>query len=218
MRIVLISDTHTLHRQIDVPEGDLVIFAGDCSSSGKEIEVKDFMKWFSGLPHKHKVCIAGNHDFWFDQQHKENPNHTPHDARDIIPDNVVYLEDESIEIEGYKIWGSPVTPWFYDWAFNMHEDGLKTHWRQIPEDTDIIITHGPAYGHGDKTDSGVNAGCPYLLKRIEEVRPLLHVFGHIHEGYGITELLLENNKVIMANASCLDLGYRAVNPPLIIEL
>ena len=145
MKIVAISDTHGLHTQVKVPDGDILIHTGDVSSQGKEFEIILFLNWFRDLPHKHKVFIAGNHDFYFER--------TPvSDVNKIIPDNVIYLNDSGVTVEGIRIWGSPIQPWFYDWAFNRQRGAeIKKHWDLIPENTDILMTHGPAFGIHDRT-------------------------------------------------------------------
>lgn len=218
MKIVSISDSHNKHEQLlDIPNGDIIIFSGDMSGIGHYRDIKSFFDWFSKLPHKHKVCIAGNHDYYFDLWHEKNPNQPPYNPKDVVPNNVIYLENESVEIEGLKVWGSPMTPYFFNWAFNLVDEELETFWNQIPDDTDIIITHGPAYGYGDKVvRGGMNVGCKYLLKRIQDIKPKLHICGHIHEGYGLYKL--EGGNTIMVNASILDEDYRLVNKPIIIEL
>jgi Icc-related predicted phosphoesterase len=259
IKIGFISDTHTLHNKWSDNliqnkwgkelrqawgELDLLIFGGDCTSMGKEHEVNDFMYWLNNQPAKEKIMIAGNHDYFFDYKLlQERPIHNT----DIHPEQLVkdmlsrhqgihYLDDSGVELYGLKIWGSPIQPWFHDWAFNRLRNTpnmddyyepnakvnsyIKPHWDIIPEDTDILVTHGPPYGHGDslamqfRRDGEDRVGCVDLMNRIKEVKPKISVFGHIHEGYGITED--EHTKYI--NASCLNENYKPVNPPIIIEL
>ena len=129
----------------------------------------------------------------------------------------IYLQDDTVVVPGgYKIYGSPWQPEFYNWAFNLSrgEDCAKM-WEKIPVDTDILLTHGPPVGHGDKCKSGHNAGCVDLLARIaDHVKPLFHIFGHIHEGYGATT----NGSTIFVNASSCTLSYKPSNPPLVFDL
>ncbi|MDP5168789.1 MAG: metallophosphatase domain-containing protein [Bacteroidia bacterium] len=206
MRIVCISDTHGQHAQIELPEGDLLLHAGDISSSGEPWQVESFLSWFSAQPHPHKVFIAGNHDFLAERNVDL--------FQEMIPPNVHYLKNEGIEIAGIKIWGSPITPWFFDWAFNRHRgEDIRRYWQQIPTDTDILLTHGPVYGIRDLTFDGKIVGCEELNAKIWEVKPLLHVFGHIHEGYGISEV----NGITFVNASILDLQYRVANLPVVMD-
>jgi Icc-related predicted phosphoesterase len=207
MKVVLISDTHTRHRDIILPEGDILIHAGDVSSRGKKSEIDDFIEWFQSQPHKFKIFIAGNHDFFFEKVVKNNVK--------VEIKNVIYLNDSGCEIEGLKFWGSPVQPAFLDWAFNRNRGlEIKQHWDLIPENIDILITHGPPFGILDKTTRGRFVGCEQLAKKVAEIKPKIHVFGHIHEGYGI--LKTENTTFI--NASILNEKYIYTNDPIVIEI
>jgi Icc-related predicted phosphoesterase len=207
MRIVAISDTHGYHTKLKVPDGDMLIHTGDVSSQGKEFEIILFLNWFAEQPHKHKVFIAGNHDFYFER--------TPtSDVNKIIPDNVTYLNDSSVTVEGIRIWGSPIQPWFYDWAFNRHRGAeIKKHWDLIPENTDILMTHGPAYGVLDRTTRGEKVGCRDLREAIERVQPKLFVCGHIHEAYGVEE----HGATTFVNASVVNFNYQVVNKPIVFD-
>ena len=168
MKFVIISDTHGQHKNLTLPKGDVIIHAGDISQRGKESEIIDFLNWFKDLDFKYKIFIAGNHDFFFEKT-SEN------DIQKIIPENIIYLCDSGVEVEHIKIWGSPITPWFYDWAFNRPRGAqIAHHWQLIPLDTDILITHGPAFGKLDKTTRGENVGCEDLLKSIKEIKPKIH--------------------------------------------
>ena len=161
MKIVCISDTHDKHNQLELPDGDMLIHAGDVSSQGKQIQVEAFLKWFSAQPHKHKIFIAGNHDFFFERMPEDY-------IQSLIPENVIYLNDSGVTIEGLKIWGSPVQPWFYDWAFNRKRGkDIRKHWDLIPTNTDILITHGPPFGILDATNSGEKVGCEDLLDVVQ---------------------------------------------------
>src|SRR5262245_14069279 len=180
MKVVLLSDTHNLHDRIEVPEADLLIHAGDATMKGRLEEVLAFDAWLGTLPHRHKVVVAGNHDFLFERQ--------PREARQALR-NAVYLQDSGVEIEGLAIWGSPWQPWFHDWAFNLERgEPLRAVWSRIPEGTDVLVTHGPPYGildevlpspHGPPQDP--HAGCEDLLAAVRRIRPRVHLFGHIHE-------------------------------------
>ena len=218
MKILTISDTHNQHefiplKYIDNTDGDIdmLIHAGDMSSTGSRAEITKFFDWFSLQPFKHKIVIAGNHDFFFEQA----PEYEIESFLSNYP-NVIYLNDSGIEIDGYKIWGSPVTPYFNNWAFNKVGDSIKKNWDLIPLDINILITHGPLYGYLDLVDYRYPKGCMYLLEKIKIMSNLkLHVFGHIHEGYGRIDL---GNGLILINASVLDRSYIMKNLPLIIEL
>ena len=206
MRIVCISDTHSLHDRITVPDGDILIHAGDCSKRGREIELVNFNDWLGSLPHRHKILIAGNHDFLFEED--------PSAATKLIT-NATYLLDSGVEIEGLHIWGSPWQPWFFDWAFNLKRgEPLREKWALIPANTDVLVTHGPPYGYLDHTVSGKQVGCEELVKRLPELNVKLHVFGHIHEAYGQARL----GNTVLCNASVCDISYRPVNQPWVVEL
>jgi len=208
MKFVVISDTHGQHAGLKLPKGDVLMHAGDISSRGKRDEVLDFLNWFKELPHKYKIFIAGNHDFLFEDLPEE-------EIKAMIPDNVIYLCDSGVSIENIKIWGSPVTPWFFDWAFNRQRGTeIAKHWNLIPNDTDILITHGPVFDKLDRTIHGERVGCIDLLKKVEHLRPKIFICGHIHEAYGTQE----QNGIKYINASVLDERYRLKNQPLVFEM
>jgi Icc-related predicted phosphoesterase len=203
MEFTVISDTHGQHRSLHPGKGDVIIHAGDVSMRGRETEVKDFLDWFSALPFTYKIFIAGNHDFYFERTARD-------DIRRIIPPGVTYLNDESARIEGLHIWGSPITPWFYDWAFNRHRgEAIRRHWQLIPEDADVVVTHGPVHGIHDRTVRGEQVGCEDLSETIKTLRPRVHICGHIHEGYG----KFETDHTLYLNSSVLNERYDLVNAP-----
>lgn len=225
MNIVFFSDSHGFHNEMTLPEADLAICSGDISMRGDRREVEGFMEWFMKQPVKHRVMIAGNHDFWFDKTHPRSPNYKLEDDShlDMIPDGIIYLENSSVTIEGIKIWGSPVTPWFHNWAFNMLPEDLETFWDQIPSDTDIIVTHGPcANTKLDLCKSGHKVGCPSLTKRITEIRPKILAFGHIHEAYGVDDKFIPDDEGVekmtrLINCSVLNIQYYMANEPVLIN-
>jgi predicted phosphodiesterase len=214
-RLVLISDTHTLHGSMThpIPKGDILIHAGDNSSRGTEKEVSDFIYWFMNIKgFDTKIFIAGNHDFAFEKK----PDWLLHLINDenLSQSDCVYLEDEEFIINdsessrSIKIYGSPWQPRFYDWAFNVDRDKIHVYWEKIPNDCDILLTHGPAYDIVDKiTPSGVPLGC------INRVNPKIHICGHIHGGRNV----VEKNGTIFVNASICDERYRPINKPIVID-
>lgn len=207
MKFVAISDTHGKHADLVLPEGDILIHAGDVSSSGTKRQVVDFLDWFEATDFAYKIFIAGNHDFFFENNNKE--------VAAMIPNNIIYLNDSGISVNGIHIWGSPVQPWFYDWAFNRQRGGdIKKHWDLIPTETNVLITHGPAHQVLDQTVNLQRAGCQDLANKIMEIQPCIHISGHIHEGYG----KVEKDGTTFINASVLDHRYRLVNPPQIFDL
>jgi len=203
MRIVSIADTHGLHKDLILPEGDILIFSGDMCSYGRSDEIKDFYKWLIKQPGKYKVIIGGNHD--------EPLTRTKNKA---YFSDIYYLENDGIEIEGIKIWGSPITPRFGNWFF-MKDRGvdIRKVWDLIPKDTDILITHGPAYGILDVAPypKPESVGCFDLLNKIREIKPKLHIFGHIHDCYGTLKI----GETTFINASVVNEDYELVNEPII---
>ncbi|HEX9927372.1 MAG TPA: metallophosphatase domain-containing protein [Pyrinomonadaceae bacterium] len=213
-RIVLLSDTHNCNEQISVPDGDVLIHAGDATNRGQLDEIVVFNEWFSGLPHEHKIFVAGNHDWLFEK--------CPKYAQSLVAKNIIYLQDSAVEIEGLKFYGSPWQPRFFDWAFNLNRGSeLAEKWKLIPDDTDVLITHGPPNGILDAVSRGnwiENTGCEELIKRIEEIAAFgklkIHVFGHIHCGYGEAEKF----GVRFVNASNCDEDYLPTNMPIVVDL
>jgi Icc-related predicted phosphoesterase len=179
MRIVCVSDTHGWHNLTRVPDGDILIHSGDLTRHGSLEDVEDFDRWLGSLPHAHKVVICGNHDWCFQD--------TPEEARARIT-NAIYLQDASCELAGLHIFGSPWTPSFGDWAFMLHDTQLAEKWAAIPDSLDVLITHGPPQGVRDLTNRNDFAGSRTLLNRVLEVKPRMHVFGHIHEAVGRTDI------------------------------
>jgi len=206
MRLVCISDTHSMHRQVVVPDGDVLIHAGDCLGVGTLEELEDLDNWFSEQPHRHKILIAGNHDWCLQDE--------PADAEALIR-NAVYLRDRSIDIEGLKFWGSPWTPIFFDWAFNLERGAaIAERWAQIPSDTDVLITHGPPAGILDQVNESLAVGCGDLTLELERLTLKLHIFGHIHESYGQQTL----NDCRYINASTCTGQYKPLNPPIVVDI
>jgi len=234
MRIVCISDTHSLHHQMSninsLPEGDILIHSGDCTNMGKDNEVIDFVHWFQNIKgFDHKVFIAGNHDFGFEKyngirHHNELPwLHHLLNEENLSQSDVTYLHDSGFTIESpefsrpIKVWGSPWQPEFFNWAFNLPRGGneLREKWDMIPEDTDILITHGPPHGIRDYTEYGKqNVGCELLRLRTDIVKPKIHVFGHIHGSYGPAYI----GDTAFINASICTERYIPSNKPIVLDL
>jgi Icc-related predicted phosphoesterase len=190
MKIICISDTHNLHKELKIPDGDVLIHAGDMTCVGGIDEMKEFNQWLGTLPHRYKIVIAGNHDLYLES--------VPSMANVFIT-NAIYLNDSGIEIEGLKIWGSPISPNYQDWAFNRERgEAIRKHWEMIPQDTDILITHCPPFGILDFNDKGKHEGCQDLLEIVQQkIKPRLHVFGHLHDAHGLDKI----GETIFVNAS-----------------
>jgi Icc-related predicted phosphoesterase len=216
-RLVIISDTHTQHRKVEVPEGDVLIHCGDISFTGELPVIEDFAKWMKELPHPNKITIFGNHEVGMEHGYKRAS------AIDMIKDaGIHYLEDSGIEIGGIKFWGSPIQPWFHSWEFNRQRGkDIKHHWDMVDPLTQCLISHGPPYGILDEVPRGIHGsdrvGCEDLLRRIDELKQLkVHCFGHIHREHN--EAPVERNGVMFCNASVLNNAYKLVNDPIVIDL
>lgn len=215
MRLVLISDTHLTRPQL--PDGDVLVHAGDLTIGGSLPELKDATDWLNKQPHKHKVAIAGNHDFVCQGFYAEG-------REDILQADffrdVKYLRDSETMIEGVKFYGSPWTPEFFDWAFNLPRGlALKEVWDKIPTDTDVLITHGPPAYYRDsvkpsKKYKRAHAGCDDLLDAIERIQPRLHIFGHIHSGHGI----MQNGNTTLVNAAVTNNANQLVSEPIVLDI
>jgi predicted phosphohydrolase len=178
MRIVAVADTHTFHDDLRwIPDGDVFLHAGDLCRGGRLDELRTAAAWLQALPHRHKVVIAGNHDWCFARE--------PQAALAVLGQGVVYLQDSEAVIEGIRFWGSPWQPEFNGWAFNLPRgEALAGKWALIPTGVHVLVTHGPPYGIGDWCGDPVRKGCRELREAVRRVGPLLHVFGHIHQDGG----------------------------------
>jgi Icc-related predicted phosphoesterase len=236
MKISLISDTHTKHNKIvtskslrnsnqplDLPGGDLLIHAGDFMDSGyNAMEAIMFFKWFDEINnYDTKVLIAGNHDRWMQDE--------PEEAQGILTGykTIEYLQDEELTMyfdgpngdtpeDNIHIYGSPWQPEFFSWAFNLprNSEKMKAKWDKIPERTDILVTHGPPFGYQDiPGGQSIRVGCEMLRYRVDEIRPKIHVFGHIHGSYGH----YFNGHTHFFNASVLNERYMYTNLPFTFE-
>jgi Icc-related predicted phosphoesterase len=238
MRITHISDTHNKHNQLNgkLPGGQLLIHSGDFTSIGRKHEVEKFIEWFDKQDYTHKVFIAGNHDLTFQSERMYEEKSAYFERRvfdtpgsegkpdwliellDNLPDNVYYLENSSIKLEGINIWGSPHSPSFgYGWAFNKDRGhDISQCWNEIPMDTDIVITHTPIYGYNDRaSNTNQNVGCSDLYHRLREVQPHLHFAGHIHEAYGWKTMgLTKWHDLHTFNGCSCNLRYEAENNPI----
>lgn len=213
-RITFISDTHNKHNSLTefLPGGDLLICSGDISGRGSITEIENFLWWYDRLDnYDTKIFISGNHDLGFENENEK--------LIGLLTGykNIDYLQDERMDLwdgndEQLVIYGSPWQPEFHNWAFNLPRgEKLKEKWDKIPVDVDILITHGPPFGKLDFVQyNNINVGCEELMKRIGEIKPKIHVFGHIHEGFGY---VFDGNTHFI-NASVLNERYEFRNRPV----
>ena len=197
MRILHISDTHGLHRRLtDLPEADVAVHSGDFTMTGSEQEAIDFLNWFCDLPYAHKIFISGNHD---DCLYGANI--------DGLDSNVHYLCNSGIEIDGVKFYGVPM------FMSDCVTDRQAKNIAKIPGDTDVLVTHSPAYGIRD-FDDNINYGDEQLLAKVMEIHPQLHLFGHIHAQHGITT----EHGVTFSNGAIMNADYTTLNLPNLLKI
>ena len=206
LQLVLISDTHELHREVTVPCADLLLCSGDFTMFSRSLRaIVDFNDWLGELPHKHKILVPGNHETFIQ---------TDASNRSLLS-NAVVLVNEGVEIEGLRIWGSPVTAGFGP-AFGISSpEERRRLYAKIPNDTDILITHGPPFGRLDcDPRSNVHQGDRELFEAVKRVRPKLHLYGHIHAGYGVEEF----EQTTFVNAALLGPGGDIDKAPVVLRM
>ena len=192
--IVCLGDTHELHREVDVPFGDILIHAGDFTMFSKSAAaIRDFNEWLGELPHRWKIVVPGNHEFFLEAD----------PAKRSLISNAIVLINEAVEVMGLKIWGSPITP-LYGGAFGKSSPKDRERlYETIPVDTKILVTHGPPYGILDRSPGMLhNEGCQKLRDAVDRLKPQLHVFGHIHGAHGMANM----DETLFVNAALLDVA------------
>lgn len=230
IRIAAMSDLHGYLPDLSKDKFDVAVIAGDIVPTPLERNVdlsklwleQDFSGWAKDLPCKKVIICSGNHDFVFEKTLNAKNNIR-------MSAKIEYLQDDSYTHKGFKFYGSPWTPWFYEWAFNLdysdkHETNVDPNERQlekifskIPEDTDILLTHGPPKGYKDLTPRGDHAGSRALLRHVKRVQPYYHFFGHIHLDYQKERQWSCLGKTIFVNVSVKDNKYKVVREPVIVE-
>lgn len=205
-KLVALSDTHERHRQIDVPDGDVLMFAGDLTMTGEMAAVKDFAHWLADLPHEHKLVIGGNHDCCFTDHRRDK-------AIALLEGDAgaLYLQGHGTTIGELNVFGTPWTQTYNEWCLQKDEDGLRREFQRIPADTDVLVSHGPAYGTGDYLDGYGHIGSEALRDVVERVQPDLHLYGHVHQHHG-------RQAPGSYNVSVLDGEYNVVAEPVVIEV
>ena len=221
-RIVVLSDTHNEHEHVEVPDGDVVIHAGDALVHGTWEELDPFLKWFRELPHRHKIYVPGNHD-------GEVELLSSHANRVVESyGGVRLLVGAEVQIDDLRIFGAPWSR-FRDSvlrrperrgkhsAFAIHPDVIHEKWAQIPAGLDVLVTHVPPFEVLDRVSDGVRIGCPKLLERVVEVAPRYHFFGHVHETQGGVSVSAAGTTTWHNVAIC-DRRYLPVGIPTVIDL
>ncbi|MDX8153040.1 metallophosphoesterase [Patulibacter brassicae] len=210
-RIAAIGDLHG--HLPPVPDCDVLVLAGDLTPAHDHDPAfqrtwldTTFRAWLAAAPAGHVVAIAGNHDFLFERAPVDVPE---------LP--WTYLEDEHAEVAGLVFWGSPWTPWFFDWAFNAprgddEEAFLRERCATAPDRLDVAVVHGPPRGYGDRTAAGLDVGSRAFLDLVDDRRPALALFGHIHEGRG----RWQRDGTILANVAAVDLEYALRPEPFLV--
>lgn len=222
MVIACVSDLH--ENLIEIPQCDILLIAGDLTFGLKHDLVAqqkflytDFRHWVDTVPAEHVVAVAGNHE--------QNVEKWGWPVMDNWPDNFHYLQDEGIELDGLKIWGTPWQPWFYSWAFNAPENNgeafLAAKYDLIPYDTDIVISHAPPYGYGDRVGDqrdlrAERVGSRALTAALRRINPRLVVCGHVHAGTGDYQLHGKQTRII--NAAVVNARYQVKRGPFMVRL
>lgn len=231
MKLVFFSDTHSLHTYLSpsaIPDGDVLIHAGDFTNIGDFSDIIKFRSFLDSLPHPIKLICAGNHDMSFQTSYHlargfleredagcKGDYKVIYQGREVT-NSIYYLQDEAILINGHKFYASPWTIEFNSWAF-MRKAGqeMAAVWDRIPSDVEVLVTHSPPYGKLDTVCKGSeHLGCRELLKKVKEIKPKIHCFGHIHGGYGV----LKNKYTTYVNCSICTEKYRPINRPVVLEL
>lgn len=189
MKIIHISDTHEKHQKLmpflEGIDADMIVHSGDVSHFGGKEACINFLEWFSALPFKHKILVPGNHDDYLEYTFRYFPLEI---ERLVKKYDVKILMNSGVNIDDVQFWGSPFTPAFCDMSFQILNHESDTFWNQVPSNTDVLITHGPAYGVLDLTREGKHVGCKSLSERIKKLSIKAHLFGHVHESYGEQDL------------------------------
>jgi Icc-related predicted phosphoesterase len=210
MRLVCVSDTHWYPvKDVSIPDGDVLIHAGDLTGNGTFMQIRRAGEWLTTLPHKHKIVVAGNHDFLFEKDYNL--------ARHALGDGfngIQYLQDHVTVIDGVVFYGAPWSVYYNDWAFGLHPGReAKSRWDRIPDGIDVLVTHGPPKGIMDEAPNGYSLGCEELLQAVRRIKPRLHVFGHIHHSHGVQK----HGDTLFVNAAICDEDYKHTQEPIVLD-
>jgi len=201
LRFICTADTHGRHDELDVPDGDVFIFAGDMLDTGKKEKLKEFNSFLKELPHAEKIVVGGNHDILYELFHAP--------IKDTLT-AATYLDNDEIRINEVRIWGS-------SWYAGTFEN-VMNRWNVIPEGIDILITHIPVHGYLDQTGKGRHLGSEQLLETVKRVKPAYHIFGHAHASHGRIKEVFDGKEVNLVNCSAFG-GFRTdMNQPVVFDL
>lgn len=207
MKLVCFSDAHWLFPEVQVPPGDVLIYAGDWCSGEDMKNTVAFAAYLRKFKHKHKIVIAGNHDRLAERN--------PHMVKEIFyEEGIIYLQDSGVTINGISFYGTPWTPEFCNWAFMLPDEDLKKKWKGIPDNLDVLITHGPAFGILDRLPNEGSVGSKTLEEAIIQKKPRIHICGHIHNGHG----KMESEHTYYYNVAVCDDDYILQHKPTVIDL
>jgi len=207
--VVVMSDSHGKHRDVVIPECDILIHAGDISNFNRQEHYEDFFPWFSSRSARYKIFIGGNHDDMLESEERR-------EFLKRFPE-LNHLDGNMVEVMGLKIWGSAVQPKAFDMAFCRDREQRERTWDNLPSGVDIVVSHCPPYGILDKNSVGKHVGCSVLGQALEQRPPLLSVFGHIHEAHGVTSKIFDGRQCVFANCSVVNRGRKVVNKPQIFK-
>ena len=223
MKVCCISDTHGKHNEIDFTDFQdcsVLVHAGDWTKGTKDQNTENiqFLEWLEDLDFEHKILICGNHELLVEKY----PEHFQELLENVAP-SVTYLMNSSVVIDGIKFYGSPYSNEFCGWAFMEYDHDLQTIWNKIDLDTDVLVTHGPAYMAHDLVNNNwsrnPNQGSHSLQVRKTMLPQLkVHASGHIHEAYGTSEDSTRTNSWTNVCSSILDENYKMVNKPIKLEI
>ena len=209
MKLVAVADTHNEYHKLIVPDGDVFIQAGDIDLCNLKDAVR-YNKWLGTLPHKYKIVVGGNHDVWLAKNYMQ--------IKHEVLDNCIYLENSGVELEGINFWGSPMSPTFGNWYFMADRgEDIKHYWDAIPENTDVLITHSPPQRILDEVPRGIwydYAGCKDLHNRVKQIKPVFHIFGHIHCGAGEKK----DEHTQYCNVAVMGEDYTLINEPMQLNI
>lgn len=205
IRVVVFGDTHEHHRDVSVPDGDLLIHVGDITrNSFSPRAIQDFDAWLGHLPHQYKIVIPGNHDYSL-----ADP------AWQKLITSAILLINNGVELMGLKIWGTPITPVDHGHFGGETASDRENQFRAIPDETNILISHGPPHGILDRNNiSSVPQGCHELLAAVTRIKPMVHVFGHIHAGYGRRQIA----ETLFVNCAVAGMLSRPIRDPQVLHL